>query len=517
MDKRRFDVVIIGAGSAGCALAYQLCQTGGLSICLVEAGPDYGPLSDGRWPPELLDPRHDPVSHDWGYQVERQEGPNFVDARARVVGGCSAHNDCAAIWGVPDDYDAWAEAGNPGWSYDALRPLVQRIEGVSPDSSTPYRGLDGPLYTRRMREEELSIYQRYFIEACVADGFPRVDDMSAPEPEEGVGAYHVNVKDSMRWNAALAFLDPVRRHPGLTILPETLTDRLIIEGNRAAGVVCQSKDGTVEVRAERLVLSAGAYGSPAILMRSGIGPGDHLRELDIDVKIDLPGVGRNLHDHPSFYMQYLPTSGTWQTITRVQAEHDTYLGQVILKAKSPFCQGAFDLHILPSQVIRTLEDQTLELFVCNMAPYPEEKCGSDGKDPDLSPRILTRYLSDPEGRDMAVLTYGLSLARSLAGKEPLASAFDRESEALSRLPSEGEISDYLKLNIGNYNHAVGTCKMGPASDPEAVVDSRGRVREMEDLYVADASIIPTIPLANTNLTSMLIGMKLGDHLLGGQA
>lgn len=517
MNKQRFDIVIIGAGSAGCALAYQLCQAGGLSICLVEAGPDYGPFRDGRWPSELLDPRHDPVTHDWGYHAERQEGPSFVDARARVVGGCSAHNDCAAIWGLPADYDAWAEAGNPGWSYDDLQSLVQRIEGVSPDSVTPYRGLNGPLYTRRRREDELSIYQRYFIDACLADGFPRVSDMSAPEPEEGVGAYHANVKDSVRWNAAFGFLDPVRQHPDLTILNETLTDRLIIEGNRVAGVVCQSQGATVELRAERLVLSAGTYGSPAILMRSGIGPAGHLRELDIDVKMDLPGVGRNLHDHPSLYTRYVPTSGAWQTIIRDLAKGDTYLGQVMLKAKSPLCDGAFDLHIMPSQVNRTLEDQILELFVCNMAPLSRGEVCLRGKDPNLPPRIFTRYLSDPEGRDMAVLTYGLNLSRSLAGKEPLASAFDRESGALSNLRSESQIRDHLKLTVANYNHAVGTCKMGPTSDPEVVVDSRGRVREMENLYVADASIIPRIPLANTNLTSMLIGMKVADQMLASRA
>ena len=482
----------------------------------MEAGPDYGHLDDGRWPPELLDPRHDPVSHDWGYYAERHEGPDFVEARARVVGGCSAHNDCAAIWGLPSDYDAWAQAVNPGWSYDDLRPLVQRIEGVAPGSVTPYRGLDGPLYTERMEEDELSIYQRSFIESCTADGFPRLDDMSDPEPAEGVGSYHANVKDSIRWSAAFAFLDPVRQHPDLTILPETLTDRLIIEGDRAVGVACRSKDGLVELRAERLVLSAGTYGSPAILMRSGIGPGDHLRELDIDVKTDLPSVGRNLHDHPSFYMRHLPTSDMWQRITRASAEQDTYRGQVMLRAKSPYCQGPFDLHIMPSQVIRSLEDRALELFVCNMAPVSRGEVLLRGKDPDFPPRILTRYLSDPEGRDMAVLSYGLSLVRSFAGKEPLASAFDMESEPWNSLQTEGQIRDHLKLSIVNYAHAVGTCKMGPASDPEAVVDSRGRVHGTEGLYVADASIMPTIPLANTNLTSMLIGMKLGDQLLGSR-
>lgn len=409
MTKRHFDVVIIGAGSAGCALAYQLCRSSGLSVCLVEAGPDYGPFSEGRWPPELLDPRYDPLSHDWDYHVERYNTPGFIDPRAKVIGGCSAHNDCAAIWGLPSDYDAWADAGNQGWSYADIQPLVQGVEGVSTDSVTPYRGLKGPLYTRRQHEGELSIYQRFFIDACVAGGFPRVSDMSAPVPEEGVGSYHANVKDSVRWNAAFAFLDPVRQDPNLTILSETLTDRLTVEGERVIGVTCHSKGETIDLRADRFVLSAGAYGSPAILMRSGIGPPGHLRELEIPVKIGLQGVGRNLHDHPSFYIQFVPTPDALRAVKEDLGEGDTYKGQVILKAKTPLCQGAFDLHILPSQVNRTLEKESLEVFVCNMAPLSRGEVFLRGKDPGLAPKILTRYLTDPEDRDLGVLVHGLEL------------------------------------------------------------------------------------------------------------
>ncbi|MCH8087118.1 MAG: GMC family oxidoreductase [Chloroflexi bacterium] len=515
MDKRDFDVVVIGAGSAGCTLVNVLCRSEGLSVCLVEAGPDYGPFDSGRWPEDLLDPRFDPMSHDWDYQADRAEGSGFIDPRAKVVGGCSSHNDCAALWGLPDDYDSWAEAGNPGWGFEDLKPLIQRIEGVSPDSVTPYRGRNGALYTRRRPESELSIYQRFYLDACSEAGFPRVDDMSAPDPEEGVGSYHANVKDSVRWNAAFAFLDPVREHPNLTIMSDTMTDRLIIEGHKATGLICQTSNGALELRAERFILCAGAYGSPSVLMRSGIGPPGHLRELNIPVMIDLQGVGRNLHDHPSFYIQFVPTPDAWRVVTEDLGSPDAYRGQVMLRAKSPFCQGPFDLHIMPAQVNRTLESRTLEFFACNMAPLSRGEVLLRGEDPGLPPRILTRYLTDPEDRDMSVLVYGLELIRRLAGKGPLASALAGESETWNSLRSESQIKDHLRRTVRNYSHAVGTCKMGPSVDPDAVVDSAGRVHGADNLYVADASIIPLIPRVNTNLTAMLIGMKVADQLLAG--
>ena len=188
----------------------------------------------------------------------------------------------------------------------------------------------------------------------------------------------------------------------------------------------------------------------------------------------------------------------------------------MLKAKTPFCQGPFDLHIVPSQVNRTLVSQTLEIFVCNMAPLSRGEVLLRGKDPGLAPRILTRYLTDPEDRDMSVLVYGLELVRRLAGKGPLASAFAGESEAWNRLRTQSQIKDHLRRTVRNYSHAVGTCKMGPSGDPDAVVDSAGRVRGADNLYVADASIIPLIPRVNTNLTAMVIGLKIAYDLVGAQ-
>ena len=258
MNKRTFDVIVVGAGSAGCVVASQLCKAASLSVCMVEAGPDYGPLSGGRWPPELLNPRADPVTHDWGYYVDQVANPSFINTRAKVVGGCSSHNDCAAIWGLPDDYDAWAEAGNPGWSYADIRPLIDRIERVSAESDSPYRGHHGLLPTRRIAQDELAIFQRWFTDTCLAAGFPSVDDMSAVEPAIGIGPYHANIRDSMQYNAAFAFLDPVRDQQNLTILSGAHADRLAVEGDKATGLVCRTDSETLTLTADTFVVSAGA-------------------------------------------------------------------------------------------------------------------------------------------------------------------------------------------------------------------------------------------------------------------
>ena len=238
--------------------------------------PTTGAKAEGRWPSDLLDPRFDPDSHDWGYRANRPKGPSFTELRARVIGGCSSHNDCAAIWGVPRDYDAWARAGNPGWAYEDIYPLIQAVEGTTKDSVTPYRGTQGPLYTHRMPESELSLYQRAFIEASLNTGYGRVDDMGGPAPEEGVASYHGNVKDSERWNASFAFLDPVRNNPNLTILDHAMIDKVVIEGSRAQALLVKVRGEDVELRADTIILSAGTYGSPSILMRSGAGPGEVL-------------------------------------------------------------------------------------------------------------------------------------------------------------------------------------------------------------------------------------------------
>ena len=511
MNQRQFDIIIAGAGSAGCVAASVLSRDHGLSVCLLEAGPDYGPFSAGKWPTELLEARYRPSNYDWGLQVQREGVDDFLDPRAKVIGGCSSHNDCAAIWGLPQDYDGWASEGNSGWSYNEIQPLIQRIEGFGSGGSA-YRGHDGPLWTETYPYEQLGIIQRFFIDASVAAGFPHVQDISYPDPAQGVGVYHANVKDSVRWNAAFAFLDPVRDLPNLTILPETLVDRLIVEGNKAVALTCNARGEDMELRADTFLVCAGAYSSPAILMRSGIGPASHLKELDIPVHVDLGGVGHNLHDHHAIAVQLIPSSETSSRLAEELAQSDTYSGQLILKADSGLSPGPFDLHILPTHLGQVPDDHTLDFFIYNMVPRSRGQVELESRDPGLAPRIAARYLTDPEDTDLSILLEGLKLMRRLTGEEPLASALAGEAEPWATALEAGQLAPLIRQMATNYSHAVGTCKMGPASDPEAVVGPSGRVVGLDNLFVADASIMPLIPRANTNLTSMLIGMKVADGL-----
>ena len=512
MNQRQFDIIIAGAGSAGCAAAGVLSREHGLSVCLLEAGPDYGPFAAGKWPPEILDSRYRPSTHDWGLQVQREGTDDFLDVRAKVIGGCSSHNDCAAVWGLPQDYDDWAKQGNLGWSYNELQPLIQRIEGLHSVASAPFRGRNGPLWTETYPYDRLGMIQRSFIDASMAAGFPHVEDISDPEPAEGVGVYHANVKDSVRWNAAFAFLDPVRDLPNLTILPGTLVDSLIVQGNKAVALRCNSQGEEIELRADAFLVCAGAYSSPAVLLRSGLGPAAHLKELDIQVNVDLDGVGRNLHDHLAIVAPFLPSPETSSKLSEELAQRDSYTGEIILKADTGLSTGPFDLHILPVHAGQDPDSDTIDIFIYNMVPRSRGRVALDSRDPGQAPRIAARYLTDPGNIDLAILVEGFKLARRLAGEEPLASTLAGELEPWAAAREAEQLAPLIRRMVTNYSHAVGTCKMGSASDPEAVVDPSGRVVGLDNLYVADASIMPLIPRANTNLTSMLIGMKVADLL-----
>jgi choline dehydrogenase len=512
MEYPVFDVVVIGAGSAGCVLAGRLCQMTNLSVCLVEAGPDYGAMSSGRWPPELLDPRQIPMTHDWGYVDERPDGRIMGEARAKVIGGCSAHNQCAAIWGVPDDYNYWASLGNPDWSYVAIKPFIDSLEKAATSSPVDYRGHAGTFPTKPYRDEELAFWQRCFLEASLATGFPRLVDLSNPLPEEGVAPVHANVKDSVRWNTAFAFLDQVRRRPNLTILSHALADRLIVEPGTATALVVHSDDDVFEIRGRHFVLCAGTYGSPAILMRSGIGLADHLEALDIAVQLNLPGVGRNLHDHPGINIQYAPGLEAQQAFENDLARGQLYAGQVMLRARSTFCKEGFDLHIFPFQPHTDSGEWNFEIFAFHLAPLSRGRVLLRGKDVHQPPRINLGLLSDPEQRDLAIVSEGFHLIRRLAQSAPLVAAIRDEAEPGKSLNDEREVHAYIQAHVSSYAHPVGTCKMGPSSDLSSVVESSGLVHGTSNIFVADASIMPQIVRANTNLTCLLIGFRMAEWL-----
>ncbi len=511
MKTSAYDVIVVGAGSAGCALVGRLCQSPGLSVCLVEAGPDYGSFRSGRWPEELLSIQQLPETHDWGYNEERT-GFSSPEARAKVVGGCSTHNQCGAFWGLPDDYDAWAAAGNPGWSYANLTPLLEQIEQTSPEARSAYRGTSGVIETRPYRVDELASWQRLVLEAGQAAGLPRLTDLSAPEPAEGGAPFHANIKGTIRWNAAFAFLDPVRTHPGLTILSNTMAERLVLHHTTAVSLICHTQGNRLELRASRFVLCCGTYGTPLLLMRSGIGPAQNLQELGILPLLDIPGVGQNLHDHPGISMDFEPSALAQRLLEEDLTHQRFFQSQVVLRAKSRQCSTGFDLHLVPYQSRKDGQEASFSILLFHLAPRSRGQVLLRGKEVHLPPKIDFRFFTDPGKQDASAVMDGLDLIRRLVHVEPLANAVKRETEPGQRVRTVRDLGEYAHTHLISYRHASGTCKMGPPSDPTAVVDSSGQVYGTQNIFVADASLMPRIPRAPTNFTCFLIGLHIADLL-----
>ncbi len=325
-DRLAYDVVILGGGSAGCVLASRLSEDPGRSVCLIEAGPDHGSYAEGRWPKDLLYANELATSHDWGL------AGGWPSWRAKVVGGCSAHNGCFIAWGSSADFDEWAEAGNQGWSSAALEPYRRRGEEM--------------LRVRPSRVGDLEPFMRAGLDAAVEIGLPLLEDFDDPRAFEGCAPIRVNAIGDVRWNAAFAYLDPARERPNLRIMPNALVDRLRFVGERAAGTIVRVDGDELEISADVVVLAAGAYGSPAILLRSGIGPAEDLARASVGVRENVPGVGRNLVDHPRVEVVYEP-SAELLTRTREHLVGQPARAQTLIKARSETCpSGTWDLHLM---------------------------------------------------------------------------------------------------------------------------------------------------------------------------
>ena len=491
------DTVVIGGGTAGAAVAARLAQGGSQSVILIESGPDYGAFADGNWPPQLLDARSLPGGHDWGYTNESRTGrPAHTLERARVIGGCSSHNGCAAIWGSRADYDEWAALGNEGWGGDDLLPFFElanealRVKQISPSEVTPW--------------------QQACLDTAPNVGIPQVTNLNDLDEDIGMSTSPVNIVDGVRWNTAFAYLDPLRGNDCLTILGNTQVDRLYVEENRVVALGVIGPDGPRTIKAGRVVLCAGSYGSPAILLRSGIGPDSELRALGIETKLNL-AVGKNLHDHPAVYLKYSGTPELVAAMLDFAARGGTLFSeQTIAKFRSKYCTAAYDLHLFPvgGQFTDTADDWEFLLPVGNMVPLSRGSVQLTSADPFATLKIDTAYLSDPEGRDLAILWNGIELVREYARQAPLA---DLIGEEISPTADYKTPEDVRRDNL-HYFHPVGTCKMGPESDPTAVVNARGKVHGVDNLYVADASIMPVIPRANTNIPALVVGERIAAWL-----
>ena len=423
----RYDVLILGAGAAGCALAGRLSENPDRSVCLVEAGPDYGHLSDGRWPADILDPRWLALeSHLW----ERDDPEDRSQSRARILGGCSAHNACVILEGAPSDYD-WGR----GWSYDEFAPYLRRAAET--------------LQTHVLADEELTPWHRAFREAGGDDSI----------------VHPVNIVDGVRWHSGFAYVDPARGRENLTVLADTLVDRVLVHNGRATAAVA----GGRVLEADVIVVSAGAYGSPGILLRSGLGS-------------DL-SVGEGLVDHVGTGAAWEPTERLLSETAAHDAEHGLYMGQVTIATDDRFVFPALDI------------GPEISGAAFAMKPHSRGSVRLNGPEPETPLRIDHGFLRDE--RDVEVLTEAFERLRELAESEPVRPYRGAELRPGEHVGAE----EHVRASARGFFHPVGTCAIG------SVLDERCRVLGFENFYVVDASAIPEIPSANTNLTTIALAER----------
>jgi choline dehydrogenase len=442
--RSRFDVVVAGGGTAGCVLAARLSEDPERTVCLVEAGPDYGPYAAGRWPADMLDGRRLAFSHAW--ETDREDRSQL---RARILGGCSAHNACVLLEGPPADYDEWG----PGWTYAELGPFLRRAREQ--------------FAVRVFDEDELSPWHRVF--AGRAGGF----------------VHEVNARGAVRWNAAFAYLDEARGRPNLTIRADTLVARVLLDGSGSRATGVETSGGAID--AEAVVLAAGAYGSPGILLRSGVGP-----------ERGLP-VGEGLCDHVGVGFAWEPTARLQEETARFEAEHPLFMGQATVQVASSVCpDGLWDVFLFPAV------DPGYEISgaVFAMKPLSRGQVRLNDADPRTPLSVEHGFLRDPP--DAAVLEEGVEVLRGLAAGAEARVYAGREL----RPGPEVSAAEHVATGTRGFFHPVGTCALG------SVVDASGGVAGLDGLVVADASIMPTIPRVNTNLTVAAIAEKIAETLSG---
>ncbi|HVX99837.1 MAG TPA: GMC family oxidoreductase [Pseudorhodoplanes sp.] len=484
------EVIVVGAGSAGCVLAARLVERGA-SVLLLEAGPDY--VSQSSLPPDIADARMPTFSHDWGYSsVAGNIGRELPLPRGRLVGGCSATNACFALRGSPADYDAWASMGNEGWSFDECLPFFRASETDADFGSAPWHGASGPLPIRRYREDERNGFQQGLILAAARHGHTVVEDHNAPGAV-GVGPLPVNAVNGVRISTAQAYLGPLRGSANLTVRAGALVDRVVLQSGCAVGVRLASSGAFVG--AELVIVAAGTYASPAVLMRSGIGPAARLAALGARCHVDLPGVGGNLADHPWVPVRLpvsIPTDGPgFQTVL-------TWRSAEVPSSSPP------DLQIFAQGPFLNEGVAVASLCAALLKPRSRGRVALRSLDPAAPPVIDLALLTD--NSDLRRLVEGVRHARQLLGS-PDFDLVARNKHRRGGGLSDGELKDEIHANVRTYHHPVGTCAMGP--DPSRfVVDFNGHVHGTERLLVADASIMPEIPSANTNLPTIMIAERI---------
>ena len=520
------DYVIVGAGSAGCAIANRLSEDPSCRVVLIEAG---GTNRNPNITIPAAFPKQFRTKLDWEFDSEPEphcDGRSLFLPRGKSLGGSSSMNATLYVRGRPFDYDLWEAQGAAGWGWNDVLPYFKRAEDNSRGGSE-YHGTGGPLRVEDSRDP--SEFAERFLKTAEAYGIPRIPDYNGPE-QDGCSPVQVTQKAGRRWSSADAYLRPAMKRPNLTVVTKAQVLKIEIEDGRAVGVRYADKRGRerVAVAAEEVILSAGAYGSPHLLMLSGIGPEASLREVGVDVVHDLPGVGENLQDHPYVV-------GIWESVvgqTLADAEHPKYAAQWLLKRTGPLTTSVAEafafvrtrpglpaadiqFHFAPAYFSEhgfddSFKDHAVTFGPTLVAPKSRGRVWLRSADPSAKPRILTNTFAEPD--DLRSMLDGMKMAREMAATDPMRSALGREIFPGSAAETDDDLIADIRNRVELIYHPVGTCRIG--QDDMAVVDPELKVRGIEGLRVADASVMPVIPGGNTNAPTIMVGEKAADLIRG---
>ncbi len=531
MQTQEFDYVVIGGGAGGCVVASRLSEDPEVSVCLLEAGgPDksafiQAPLGFAATAPLGI--------YSWGFNTVPQPGLNGrrgFQPRGKVLGGSSSVNAMVYTRGNRLDYDQWAELDNPGWSYQDVLPLFKRSENNECFGADDYRGTGGPLNVSYLRSP--SPINKAFLDACADQDIPKTKDYNGAS-QFGCSPAQVTQKNGERCSAAKAYITPHLARPNLTVITHAHTQRILLEGKSAVGAEFFKDGQTQQVKARKeVLLSGGAYGSPQLLMLSGIGPAAHLQQNGIEVVHELPGVGQNLHDHVTAVLIYRTqrkesTFGiSWSGMVKIfrsifewRNERKGIITSNVAESqgfifadkteKSPDIQLALCTGIVDDHTRKNHMGHGYTLHVTLMRPKSRGSVTLQSASANDAPLIDPQFLSDP--RDVATLIKGTQIGYDIMQSEAFAPYRGNMLYPLER-NNPVQIEQFLRDHADTEYHPCSTCKMGPESDPMAVVDATLKVYGIDKLRVVDASIMPQLVTGNTNAPTIMIAEKAADMI-----